>query len=69
METPQKCATCGKMSSNDYFTCNHNLFGWGFLKKGVEDHKVTTETCCECGILIPVDELENHPVNCGEVEN
>lgn len=32
----KKCATCGR-SEADYYTCIHNLLGFGFKKKGKRD--------------------------------
>jgi hypothetical protein len=31
------CATCGKLSSDDYYTCSHNFLGFGFKVKGKRD--------------------------------
>lgn len=36
----KKCATCGKKSSNGFFTCFHNMIGYGFEKKGVYDSEM-----------------------------
>jgi hypothetical protein len=33
----KKCATCGKIANDEYYTCFHNCFGIGFKKKGVYD--------------------------------
>jgi hypothetical protein len=29
----RKCATCGKYSSKNYYTCFHNFIGYGFIEK------------------------------------
>jgi hypothetical protein len=33
----KKCATCGKVASDEYYTCFHNMIGYGFEKKGEYD--------------------------------
>jgi len=32
-----KCATCGKEGNKKYYTCFHNTFGYGYIKKGEYD--------------------------------
>ena len=37
--TKRKCATCGKYASKYYFTCSHNMLGFGFVEKGKPDNE------------------------------
>lgn len=39
----KKCATCGKIASDSYYTCFHNMIGYGFLKKGKYNSDVNDE--------------------------
>jgi len=38
MTQSNKCDTCGKIASDDHYSCIHNFIGFGFLKKGTYDN-------------------------------